>query len=180
MSIDKDNTLVWLDLEMTGLDIERDLILEIATVITDQHLKVIATGPSLAIHQNDMVLAQMNAWCIQQHGLSGLTERVRKSNIDILVAEELTLNFIKKYVKNNKSPLCGNSICTDRRFLIKYMPKLESYLNYRNLDVSSFKIIANQWYPHISSFRKTNKHLALDDIFESIAELKYYRQLLFK
>jgi oligoribonuclease len=173
------NNLVWLDLEMTGLDPESDRILEIATVITDNNLNVIAEGPVFAIHHRDSILAKMDEWCTKQHGSSGLSDRVRKSRISTKKAEKMTLEFIQKYVPVGKSPLCGNSISQDRRFLYRYMPDLEKHLHYRNFDVSVLKIIAKRWYPKIAKgFHKKTKHQALSDIYDSIEEMKYYTQHL--
>lgn len=169
------NNLIWLDLEMTGLDPDNDCILEIATVVTDKYLSVIEEGPVLAIHHSDSVLEKMDEWCVRQHGSSGLTERVRRSKISTSKAEELTLKFLQKYVMGGQSPMCGNSICQDRRFLYRYMPNLEKYFHYRNFDVSVLKIIAKSWYPEIAKgFRKKIKHQALSDVYDSIDEMKYY------
>jgi len=169
--------LVWIDLEMTGLDPQRDFILEIATVVTDQDLHVLANGPVLAIHQTEEALARMDAWNLKQHGESGLLDRVRTSREDEAAAEQQTLQFLSKWVPAGVSPMCGNSICQDRRFLARCMPALEAYFHYRNLDVSTLKILAQRWAPHImQSLRKNSSHQALDDILESIAELRHYRQ----
>jgi oligoribonuclease len=169
--------LVWLDLEMTGLDPSKDHIIEIATVITNSDLEIIAEGPVMAITQPESLLAGMDAWNTKQHTRSGLVARVKESRISELDAEEATLEFIMQYVPPNKSPLCGNSICQDRRFLWKYMPALEKYFHYRNLDVSTLKELAKRWAPEVyKSFKKTAKHLALADIKESIDELKHYRE----
>lgn len=172
-----DDHLVWLDLEMTGLNPDQDRILEIATVITDSHLNPLADGPTFAIHQTTAILETMNAWCINQHGKSGLTERVKHSMISESTAEMETLNFIKEWVPVGKSPLCGNSIYQDRRFLARYMPTLEAYFHYRNLDVSTIKILAQRWKPQLAAgVKKDSEHLALADIYDSIQELKYYRE----
>ncbi len=169
------HNLIWIDLEMTGLDPNTDKILEIATIVTDKNLEVIAEGPAMAIHQSDRVLAKMDEWCTKQHGSSGLTDRVKKSKITARKAEQLTLDFLKQYVPEAKSPMCGNTICQDRRFLYNYMPTLEKYFHYRNLDVSVLKIIAKSKYPEIAKgFRKKTRHQALSDIYDSIAEMKYY------
>lgn len=173
------NNLIWIDLEMTGLDPDRDRILEIATVVTDQNLNTVAEGPVLAIHRNDSVLAKMDEWCTKQHGNSGLIARVKKTRISTIKAEKLTLEFLRQYVPVGKSPMCGNSICQDRRFLYRYMPELEQYFHYRNFDVSVLKIIAKRWYPDIAKgCQKKTKHLALSDIYDSIEEMKYYRKNL--
>ena len=171
--------LVWMDLEMTGLDPEVDTILEIATIITDGQLNIVAEGPNLAVYQPDSVLEAMNDWCKQHHGESGLTERVRNSDISLSVAEKLTLDFIKKHVSERSSLLCGNSIHQDRRFLVSYMPEIESYLHYRNVDVSTVKELVRRWYPNLSQPAKRGDHLALADIRESISELQYYRTKVF-
>lgn len=168
-----------MDLEMTGLDPEVDVILEIATIITDEQLNTVAEGPNLAIHQPDSVLEAMNEWCKQHHGDSGLTERVRKSPVSLAEAEKQTLAFIRQYVPERASPLCGNSIHQDRRFLVRYMPELEGYLHYRNIDVSSIKELVRRWYPGLPAPAKQGEHLALADIHESIRELKYYRRRVF-
>ncbi|MGI6407328.1 MAG: oligoribonuclease [Thiopseudomonas sp.] len=174
----KDN-LIWIDLEMTGLDTDNDLIIEIATVVTDAQLNVLAEGPVMAIHQSDAVLNGMDEWNTNQHGKSGLTQRVRDSAINEAEAEAKTLEFLKQWVPERASPMCGNSICQDRRFLHRCMPQLEAYFHYRNLDVSSLKELAQRWAPEVAKgFKKSEAHLAMDDIRESIAELKYYRQHL--
>lgn len=171
-----DTNLIWIDLEMTGLDPEVDRIIEIATVITDTHLNLLAEGPVMAIHQTDEMLNNMDEWCTNQHGKSGLTQRVRDSDVTESDAQKRTLNFIKQFVNEGKSPMCGNSIYQDRRFLAKYMPDLNNYCHYRNLDVSSIKILAERWKPDIPQFTKDSQHLALADINDSIEELKYYRE----
>lgn len=171
--------LVWMDLEMTGLDPEVDTILEIATIITDDRLNIVAEGPNLAVHQPESVLQAMNEWCKQHHGDSGLTGRVRQSRISLREAERLTLDFIRQHVPERVSPLCGNSIHQDRRFLVRYMPELEAYMHYRNVDVSTIKELVSRWYPELSIPAKRGEHLALADIRESINELKYYRQKVF-
>ena len=174
------NSLVWMDLEMTGLYPEKDRIIEIATIITDQHLNIVAEGPVLAIHQSDSLLDQMDDWNQTTHRETGLIDRVRNSTVSEEQAEQRTLAFIRKYVPKNTSPLCGNSICQDRRFLYPYMPEITNYLHYRNLDVSSLKELAARWRPEImAGFEKRNTHKALDDIKESIQELKYYRRKMF-
>lgn len=169
--------LVWMDLEMTGLEPERDVILEIATIVTDSDLNVIAEGPVLAVHQPDVLLDAMDEWNTRTHGNSGLTERVRNSDTDTREAERQTLAFLQQYVKAGASPLCGNSIHQDRRFLVKYMPELEAYMHYRNIDVSTVKELAKRWKPEVvASFKKQGSHQALDDIRESIAEMLHYRE----
>lgn len=171
-----ENNLIWVDLEMTGLNPDKDRILEIAVIITDSELTILAEGPMLAIHQAQTYLDQMDSWCTEHHGKSGLTQRVQESNISELAAEKETLDFIKKYVPAKVSPMCGNTIYQDRRFLLKYMPTLENYFHYRLLDVSTVKILAQRWAPPIASgFKKESVHLALQDIRDSIEELRYYR-----
>ena len=168
--------LIWLDLEMTGLDPEQDVIIEIATIVTDAHLNVLAEGPSLVIHQNDTVLETMNDWCIKQHGQSGLTQRVRDSKVSCAEAEQQTIAFLKALVDVGHSPMCGNTIGQDRRFLVKYMPQLEAYFHYRNVDVSTLKELARRWRPELlDGLKKDGSHLALDDVRDSIAEMAYYR-----
>ncbi len=175
-----DDYLVWMDLEMTGLDPKEDTILEIATVITDGNLKVIAEGPNIVIHQSDEILDHMNDWCKQHHADSGLSDRVRASSVSLAAAEAQTLDFIRQYVPEGKSPLCGNSIHQDRRFLVAYMPKLEAYLHYRNLDVSTVKELVRRWYPALEIPAKKEEHLALADTLESIDELRFYRKHIFQ
>ena len=178
MSISSDN-LVWMDLEMTGLDPETDTILEIATIVTDANLNIIAEGPNLAVHQPESVLERMSDWCKEHHGASGLSDRVRQSSVDMAAAEAQTLAFIRRHVPDRTSPLCGNSIHQDRRFLARYMPALEAALHYRNIDVSTIKELARRWYPSLPPVVKQSSHLALDDIRESIAELRSYREHVF-
>jgi oligoribonuclease len=176
-----ENNLIWIDLEMTGLDTQNDFIIEIATIVTDSELNTLAEGPVLAIHQPDEVLNKMDGWNTKQHTGSGLTERVKQSTITEQQAEQQTIEFLQQYVPPGKSPMCGNSICQDRRFLARCMPALEEYFHYRNLDVSTIKELARRWAPQISKgFEKKANHLALDDIKESILELLYYREHLFK
>jgi oligoribonuclease len=176
----KDN-LIWIDLEMTGLNPDRNRIIEIATVVTDKELTVLAEGPVLAIHQSDELLVGMDEWNTRQHANSGLTERVRESHVSESEAEQLTLAFLRQHVDQGASPICGNSICQDRRFLIRYMPELAEYFHYRNLDVSTLKILAKLWLPEVGNrFEKKSVHLALADIHDSIRELRFYREHLFK
>ena len=171
--------LIWIDLEMTGLDTDNDYIIEIATVITDNQLNIIAEGPVLAIHQDDSVLQAMDEWNTRQHTRSGLVKRVRNSSCSVTNAENLTLEFVEKFVPPRVSPMCGNSICQDRRFLHRLMPRLEEYFHYRNLDVSTLKELFKRWYPDRKPFDKDSSHLALEDIRDSINELKYYRDNFF-
>tara|TARA_B100001248_G_C27177480_1_gene360818 strand:- start:50 stop:598 length:549 start_codon:yes stop_codon:yes gene_type:complete len=176
MTTDRNNNLIWLDLEMTGLDPDTDVIIEIATIVTDAELNILAEGPVFAVHQSDDTLARMDEWCTHQHGKSGLTERVRQSQVDEAQAEMATIEFLSQWVDDRASPMCGNSICQDRRFLYRYMPKLEAFFHYRNLDVSTLKELARRWKPEaLEGFKKSATHMALDDIRESIAELKHYR-----
>jgi oligoribonuclease len=166
---------------MTGLDPDRDRILEIATIVTDSQLGILAEGPVIAIHQEDAILAGMDDWNREHHGASGLVERVRISRHDEAEAEAATLAFLAEHVPAGASPLCGNSICQDRRFLARWMPRLEAYCHYRNLDVSTLKILAQRWAPEVASgFKKDSRHLALDDIRESIEELRHYRAHLLR
>ncbi len=172
-----DLRLIWIDLEMTGLDTNRDHIIEMATVVTDANLNVLAEGPVLAVHQSDAVLAGMDEWNTRQHGQSGLIERVRQSTLDAAAAEQQTLDFLKQWVPVGKSPMCGNSICQDRRFLARQMPTLEAFFHYRNLDVSTLKELVRRWQPELlSGLQKDSAHLALDDVLDSIRELQYYRK----
>ena len=173
--------LVWIDLEMTGLSPENDVIIEIATVMTDSQLNILEEGPVIAVHQSLKRLMEMDEWNTRTHTESGLVKRVRESDHDEARAETETLEFISRYVGPGQSPLCGNSICQDRRFLANYMPKLESYLHYRNLDVSSIKELMVRWRPELlEGFSKVGTHQAMDDIRESIAELQYYRRTFIK
>ncbi len=175
-----DNNLIWVDLEMTGLDTDHDRIIEIATIITDSELNILEEGPVVAIHQPDSVLDAMDDWNTRQHGGSGLVERVKVSNDCEQSATEKTLEFISRYVDMNKSPMCGNSICQDRRFMHRCMPELEQYFHYRNLDVSTIKELVKRWKPDIAKgFQKSSEHLAMQDIRDSIAELKFYRENIF-
>ena len=172
--------LIWIDLEMTGLAPQTDYIIEIATIVTDSQLNILAEGPVLAIHQSDAVLAAMDDWNQKQHGESGLIARVRASRIDEREAELRTLEFLRPLVPRDKSPMCGNSICQDRRFLARWMLELEAWFHYRNLDVSTVKELGRRWYPErIKGFNKTSTHLALQDIRDSIEELRFYRERLF-
>lgn len=173
--------LIWIDLEMTGLSPETDLIIEIATIVTDKHLTVLAEGPVIAVHQSAAVLAAMDDWNRKQHGSSGLAERVLASRVSTASAERETLAFLGEWAEPRRSPMCGNSICQDRRFLARLMPDLERFFHYRNLDVSTLKEIAQRWAPHIAQgFRKNSTHLAQDDVRDSIRELEYYREHLFR
>ncbi|WP_073672473.1 oligoribonuclease [Pseudomonas aeruginosa] len=173
--------LIWIDLEMTGLDPDRDVIIEMATIVTDSDLNTLAEGPVIAIHQPEEILAGMDEWNARQHGQSGLTQRVRESTVSMAEAEAQTLAFLEQWVPKRSSPICGNSICQDRRFLYRHMPRLEGYFHYRNLDVSTLKELAARWAPQVrESFKKGNTHLALDDIRESIAELRHYRDHFIK
>jgi len=169
--------LIWIDLEMTGLDTMNDHIIEIATVVTDKDLNVLAEGPVMAIHQTESVLNAMDDWNQRQHGGSGLIQRIRDSNITLAEAEQRTIAFLSEWIDKGQSPICGNSICQDRRFLAREMPTLERFFHYRNLDVSTIKELARRWSPKVlDGLQKESTHLALDDIYDSINELKYYRQ----
>jgi oligoribonuclease len=169
--------LIWIDLEMTGLVPERHRIIEIATIVTDSNLEILAEGPVIAVHQTEEELAAMDEWNTTQHGRSGLSQRVRDSRIEDAEAERLTLEFLRQWVPAGRSPMCGNSICQDRRFLARWMPELEKHFHYRNLDVSTLKELCQRWAPAISKgFTKESRHLALDDVKDSIAELRYYRE----
>ena len=176
-AMNKKTNLIWIDLEMTGLVPEKDIIIEIATVVTDADLNVLAEGPSLAIHQDNKCLESMDEWNTRQHTKSGLVQRVKESEISVNEAEKQTLDFVMRYVNPGTSPMCGNSICQDRRFLYNYMPKLEKFFHYRHIDVSTLKELAVRWKPDVvtTSF-KESKHLALSDIYDSINELKHYRE----
>jgi oligoribonuclease len=177
----KADTLIWIDLEMTGLDPRHDRIIEMATVVTDANLHVIAEGPVFAVHQSSELLNGMDEWNTRQHNLSGLVQRVQESEVTEAVAEAKTLEFLQQYSLPGKSPMCGNSIWQDRRFLAAYMPELEKYFHYRMVDVSTLKELALRWSPAIyNGFKKESAHLALSDIHDSINELRYYRQNLLR
>ncbi len=172
--------LVWIDLEMTGLSPEEDVVIEIATLLTNSDLEIVAEGPALAIHHSDEVLGRMDEWNRRQHGGSGLLARVRSSGIDTAAAEAATLAFLAAHVEPGSSPMCGNSICQDRRFLARHMPALEKFFHYRNLDVSTLKELARRWAPDVlAGVSKSEAHLALDDIRDSVRELRHYRETLF-
>jgi oligoribonuclease len=173
------NNLIWIDLEMTGLDTDKDYIIEIATIITDNELSIVEEGPIFAIHQDEKILQTMDEWNTSQHLKSGLIERVRISNCTTTDAERMTLDFIEQHVPAKVSPMCGNSICQDRRFLHRLMPELEQYFHYRNLDVSTLKELVRRWYPDKQLFEKESTHLAMEDIHDSINELKFYREHYF-
>ena len=179
MALDPEN-LIWIDLEMTGLDPDTDRILEIATLVTDKQLNLLAEGPVIAVHHDDTVLAAMGEWCTRQHGQSGLTQRVRDSRMGEREAEQQTLGFLRAHLPPNASPMCGNSICQDRRFLARRMPELERFFHYRNLDVSTVKELVKRWAPAAGGFNKASTHLAMDDIRDSVAELKFYRERIFR
>jgi len=180
MAQDRQN-LIWIDLEMTGLNPDIDLIIEMATVITDKDLQILAQGPVIAVHQPDAVLAAMDEWNQKHHGQSGLIDRVKASTTDAWQAEQQTLDFLRQWVPENTSPMCGNTIGQDRRFLYRHMPRLEAYFHYRSIDVSTLKELAARWAPGIKDgFKKVSSHKALDDIIESIEELRYYREHFIK
>ncbi len=173
--------LVWVDMEMTGLDPDSDRIIEVAVVVTDSNLNILAEGPVFAIHQSDEILDGMDAWNKGTHGRSGLIERVKASTVSEADAESALIDFLKHFVPNGKSPMCGNTICQDRRFMVRGMPKLEAFFHYRNLDVSTLKELCKRWKPELASgFKKHQKHTALADIIESIEELRYYREHFIK
>lgn len=175
------NNLIWVDLEMTGLDPDKDLIIEIATIVTDKDLNILAQGPVLAVHQSDEVLAAMDEWNQTHHGQSGLIERVKASTVTEAEAEKITIDFLSQWVGAGESPMCGNSVGQDRRFMYRYMPKLEQFFHYRSIDVSTLKELTARWAPEVrKGFKKNGRHIALDDINESIEELKYYREHFIK
>lgn len=180
MAQNADN-LIWIDLEMTGLDTQNDFIIEIATIVTDSELNTLAEGPIIAIHQSEKIMRAMDDWNTNQHGSSGLTERVNNSTIKVETAEKETIDFLSQFVAKGVSPMCGNTICQDRRFMARLMPELEAYFHYRSLDVSSLKELAKRWAPDVAKgVKKEGSHLAMDDIRDSINELRYYREHLFK
>ncbi|MFD2176544.1 oligoribonuclease [Veronia pacifica] len=175
-----DKNLIWIDLEMTGLDPKQHKIIEIATIVTDAELNILAEGPVLAIHQPDEELAKMDDWCTNTHTGSGLVDRVKASTIDEQSATEQTIAFLEQWVPSGVSPICGNSVSQDRRFLFDHMPELETFFHYRTIDVSTIKELASRWQPDVlKGFKKKGTHLALDDIRESVAELQYYRTKIF-
>lgn len=179
--LDKSKTLIWIDMEMTGLEPETDRIIEVATLITDAELNILAEGPVLAVHQSDTALAAMDEWNQRTHGESGLVERVRRSKLDDAEAERQTLEFLRQYADSGSSPMCGNSVHQDRRFMVRYMPHLEAFFHYRNLDVSTVKELARRWRPELpGGFDKKGTHQAMDDIRDSVNELKYYREHFFR
>ncbi len=179
-NLQSENNLLWLDLEMTGLNPQKHTIIEIATLITDNDLNVIAEGPAMVIHHDEAIMDKIEEWSRKTHTKSGLLDKVKLSKIDLQTAQEMTLEFVSCYCPPQKSPLCGNSIGHDRRFLERYMPKLVAYLHYRNVDVSTVKELVRRWYPNgVTVPKKKAKHLALDDIYESIDEMKFYREHYF-
>lgn len=180
-SVRPPGNLVWLDMEMSGLDPETDRVLEIATIVTDAHLNVLAEGPTIAVHQSEAVLQAMDDWNVEHHTASGLVDRVRQSRYTDADAERETLEFLSRYVGERESPLCGNSIGQDRRFIVKYMPRLDAFLHYRNLDVSTVKEIIRRWRPDLyAGLTKQGRHQAIDDVRDSIDELRYYREHFFR
>ncbi len=176
---DKSQRMVWIDLEMTGLDVEKESIIEIATVITDGELNILANGPNLAIIVSEELLAGMDEWNTTHHHRSGLVDRIRNEGVSLFDAQQQTLEFLKQWVNPNSAPLCGNSVWNDRRFLDKEMPLVADYLHYRMVDVSTVKELARRWYPEVDKYPKKLSHLALDDILESIEELQYFREKVF-
>jgi oligoribonuclease len=175
------SNLIWVDMEMTGLDPDQDVVIEIATIVTDTELNTLAEGPVIALHQSDARLAGMDEWNTTHHTRSGLVDRVKASEHDEGRAEQETIAFLEQWVPSGASPMCGNTICQDRRFMVRHLPQLEAYFHYRNLDVSTLKILMQRWRPELESgFVKTGTHLALDDIRESINEMRYYREHFLK
>ena len=175
------SNMIWIDLEMTGLDTQRDYIIEIASIVTDKNLNIIDEGPNLVIHQPYEILNSMDQWNTTHHNNSGLTQKVRESSITESIAERQTIEFLSKYVPKGVAPLCGNTICQDRRFLARFMPQLESFCHYRSIDVTSIRELGKRWYfEDIDNFQKNSNHRALDDIRDSIEELRYYRKTIFK
>ena len=175
------SNMIWIDLEMTGLDTQRDYIIEIASIVTDKNLNIIDEGPNLVINQPDEVLNSMDQWNTNHHNNSGLTQKVRESTITESIAERQTIEFLSKYVLKGVAPLCGNTICQDRRFLARCMPQLEAFCHYRSIDVTSIRELGKRWYfEDIDNFQKKSNHRALDDIRDSIEELRYYRKTIFK
>jgi len=172
--------LIWIDLEMTGLDPEKHVIVEIATIVTDEQLNIVAEGPEIAITHPENILAEMEEWSREHHQASGLLDRVKASPYTCRQAEQETIDFVSQHCRKNQSPLCGNSVWQDRLFLLKHMPRLEDFLHYRIIDVSSIKELVKKWYPSLPSFKKQNDHLAMKDIKASIEELKFYRQNVFR
>ena len=177
---EREQRLVWIDLEMTGLDIEKESIIEIATIITDGELNIIAHGPNVAITVDESLIEGMDEWNTTHHFESGLVERIREQGVSLIDAEKRTLDFLKEWVDPNTAPLCGNSVWNDRRFLEKEMPNVAEYLHYRMIDVSTVKELARRWYPEVDKYPKKGAHLALDDIIESVEELEYFRDKLFR
>ena len=177
---EREQRMVWIDLEMTGLDIEKESIIEIATIITDGELNILAHGPNVAITVDEILIGGMDEWNTTHHFGSGLVNRIRENGVDLVDAEQMTLEFLKKWVDPNTAPLCGNSVWNDRRFLEKEMPKVAEYLHYRMIDVSTVKELARRWYPEVDKYPKKGAHLALDDIIESVEELEYFRNKIFR
>lgn len=177
---EREQRMVWIDLEMTGLDIEKESIIEIATIITDGELNILTHGPNVAITVDEILIEGMDEWNTAHHFGSGLVNRIRENGVDLADAEQMTLEFLKKWVDPNTAPLCGNSVWNDRRFLEKEMPKVAEYLHYRMIDVSTVKELARRWYPEVDKYPKKGAHLALDDIIESVEELEYFRNKIFR
>jgi len=177
---EREQRLVWIDLEMTGLDIEKESIIEIATIITDGELNIIAHGPNVAITVDESLIEGMDEWNTTHHFESGLVDRIREQGVSLADAEKMTLDFLKEWVDPNTAPLCGNSVWNDRRFLEKEMPNVAEYLHYRMIDVSTVKELARRWYPEVDKYPKKGAHLALDDIIESVEELNYFRDKVFR